>query len=168
MGFKLSKGDLVGSATSILIGIGKDLLAAVAPEVYAAFAEWNEERKTPDGWSEVEYLTFLYGAIGDVKAKQIGPKWVDYVGDLALGSLQMTVAKHRDSLVAGETPKPAEPPAAPPVDPDRYGKMLYSPPEYDKATESLWWNQATNPIAIRYMLTPKQDEAPYPGWAESN
>lgn len=168
MGFDIRK-NATGAITGALISYGKDLLAAIGPEIYEAFHEWNEQRKTPDGWTEYEYLTYLHGAIGDIKAKQIGPKWVDSVGDMALSALQMMVAKRRDKIGDAAQPTDPHPAPAPPPNKPYYGKLFVtrpskSDPAYSVAEDAVWWNASASPDAVRFTLTPIAAAMAWPGW----
>jgi len=168
MGIGISKEKITAAATGVLLDIGKDIIAAFAPEVYPLFEEWWRERKTADGWSKAERLPYLYTMVSRVKAKQIGPSWFDHLGDFALQAILRELATDMDAL---DTPKPADPPPPATKPKDYWGQLLYSPPDakqiadlgVDLLAEQLWWNVASNPIAIRYTVM-ALGAACYPGW----
>jgi hypothetical protein len=164
------KSNITGAATGVLIGVGKDALAAVAPELYPAFAEWIDQRKTPDGWTEIEYLTYADGAIGRVKAKVVGPGWADHVFDWGLQALQMMCRKRIDEILAITDPTNPHPAPLPPATKPYYGKLFTERPDaatYDVDGDLCWWNQATNPIAIVFTITDARAVMAYRGWART-
>lgn len=160
------KKNLFSVITTLLTALGKDFLRAVAPEVFAAYRFWDEERKTPDGVTEVEYLNWLNGAIGRVRKQQIGGKWADYVGDWALQSLQMKINKRLDEIEVGEEIPADEP--KPPVK-DYYGKLFSVKPDpalYDVDGDKLWSNNSPSAEAVVYTITDSRATMAWPGWTQ--
>lgn len=159
------KGKLSGAVGPILIDIGKDFIAAVAPELYPLVLEWWNQRSTADGWTDKERLTYLYAMVNRIKQKEIGPSYVDSAIDWALQTLLKHIAEDLDKLEA--TPVDVPPVDVPPaehVEKPYYGQMTPEKPTvFDAATDQLWWNQATNPVAIRYMILGNW-QIGFPGW----
>lgn len=87
---KWSKGsrDNVGKyAWAIVLAVLKEAGEVALAEFGAALEQYRKERKTPDGWTEEEYLTYAIGRLRLVQAKELGPWVVDEVIDYCIERL---------------------------------------------------------------------------------
>ena len=113
--------DNVGKyAWAIVIAVLKEAGEVALAEFGAALEQYRKERKTPDGWTEEEYLTYAIGRLRLVQAKELGPWVVDEVIDYCIERLIDVLEGKLDKLDDepvddDEEPVPAPDPVPVPV-----------------------------------------------------
>lgn len=163
--------NLKGTLVSIILGFGKDLFAALAPELTPFIQEFFEERASPDGWTRSERLTYAIGVAQRVRHKQVGNKLIDRGFDWALDAFIDWCQDELDEIETApaepvDPTNPHPPPAVP--QPGEYEYMYSERPEHVapwKSDDRLWFNQATVPEAMRWMVLPAH-QIGYPSWKE--
>ena len=104
---------------AMVLGLLKEIGEELAEELAAGLSEYLRESKTPNGWTEDEFLSYAIGRLTALKEQKIGPYIVDTVLDMGIESL----VKYLTGRM-GETPPPVDTPE-PPVDP--YFPTTYGP-----------------------------------------
>lgn len=121
--FGKSSRDSVGKyAWAILIAVLKETGEVALAEFSAALEQYRKERKTPDGWTEEEYLTYAIGRLRLIQARQMGPWVIDEVIDYCIERIIDVLEgklEHLDDDVDDDEPvdEPEPVPAPVPVPP---------------------------------------------------
>lgn len=80
--------DQIGKyAWAIVIAVLKETAEVALAEFAAGLEQYRKERKTPDGWTEEEYLTYAVGRLKLIESRKIGPWYVDEALDFATRQL---------------------------------------------------------------------------------
>jgi hypothetical protein len=115
----------------ILLAILKEFAQLGAKELARGLEEYLKEQKTPDGWTQEEYLTYAIGRLTLIREEEIGPFYVDNLIDMGIDRLVDYLRGKLEALDANEpVPPPVvddDPPPPPPVveDDDPYYPTVY-------------------------------------------
>lgn len=145
--FGSQREEIAKYAWTILLAILKEAGEVALDEFGATLEQYRKERKTPDGWTEEEYLTYAIGRLRLLQERKIGPWVVDEVIDYCIervvrvldGKLANIDDDDPDDVEPDVTPAPEPPPVvvtepepAPVVPP---ADSVYYPKVYDPAIE---------------------------------
>lgn len=129
-----TRNDVSKYAWTIILAILKETGEIALQEFAAALEQYRKERKTPDGWTEEEYLTYAIGRLKLIQSREIGPFFVDEILDWGIERLVDVLNKKLDNLDAdpgidddGDLEPPVEPPPAPAPVVDPYYPTKYGP-----------------------------------------
>lgn len=158
-----------------LLAILRELSEELWGELALALREYADERKTPDGWTKEEYLTYAIGRLTVLKSKDIGPWLLDDMIDEVIEWIIEELGEKLDDEEAHEViddtgmkppvvDTPPDPGSSPPVidppvdhtpapvptDGPRYEEIFDKMPHPAPYAEgdTLWWKQATKQYMV--------------------